>query len=104
MNKPKKVVVAGQDFEIVWDDEAADEESNFGSTSDAFRRIRIGAATPQTKLRETLLHEVLHAIQHTHLIVKNRLPEQTVKLLSTVLYDTLRRNPEVAEAILGLDE
>lgn len=48
---------------------------------------------------DVLLHEVIHAISDIGFPVEDRLTERQVNLLSSVLVDSLHRNPELLEAV-----
>lgn len=48
---------------------------------------------------DTLLHEVLHAINRLALIQEDRMTERQVATISTLLVDTLARNPTLRLAL-----
>lgn len=61
--------------------------------------IHVHPETAPSLQRETLLHELLHAvIAVSGVKVKNE--ERVIRALSPVLLDTLRRNPELADYLL----
>ena len=50
---------------------------------------------------DSLLHEVMHAISRIALTADDRLSERQINTFSTVLHDTLKRNPDFRKQ-LGL--
>lgn len=48
---------------------------------------------------DVLLHEIIHAISDIGLSPEDRLSERQVNLLSSVLVDSLHRNPELLEVV-----
>ncbi len=59
--------------------------------------IRLNAALSPSRLRVTLLHEVLHGILF---IVDGKHHEKLIIQLSHGLVDTLRRNPALVDALM----
>ena len=55
-------------------------------------------------MADTLLHEILHqCIMVTGIEIRNlKLEEQLITTITPMLLDTLRRNPEVVEYLLGM--
>lgn len=82
-----------------------------GSTNYRHGLIHIGLNNPRESepwspdyIADTLLHEVLHCIWHStcsHVPALAEHQEQAICLLSPLLLDTLRRNPELVAALVG---
>jgi hypothetical protein len=67
-------------------------------------RITVNPARPEQVQRDTLLHEVLHAIGALTGLRRDlgeEAEERVVERLSSNLLDTLRRNPELVEYLLS---
>lgn len=103
MQKPSQVVVGGLTWRVLWDDGAANDNDNFGQTAHLSLTIRIGKDYAEQKQKQTLFHEIIHAIDYTYRTSKQCLSEEQVKFYGMTLYDTLRRNPEIARMLLSED-
>lgn len=67
-------------------------------------RITVNPARPEQVQRDTLLHEVLHAIgalTGLRAELGDEAEERVVSRLGSALLDTLRRNPELVEYLLS---
>lgn len=115
MKRPLECVVAGIPYEIRWLDEspAGDdpERLGFSDHEQAVLGVRIPRQS-EAQLRDTLLHEILHAVAaQTYLdgpavssFVDKDHAERAIATFSTHLLDTLRRNPDVVAFLLAPDE
>lgn len=117
---PHEIVVLGQRFHVgivehptaALDPTEADTVEALGHCNRALQRITIrgGGALTEDKARETLLHEVLHAVIGTARIPpfsaesghgEHDSEEAIVSMLAPLLLDTLRRNPELVAALIS---
>lgn len=97
MNRPASVKVLGQTFDVEFQDtpdfSLAREGHAAGSTSVARLRILIDADQHEMQLRDTALHEVIHASLHVQELGAD--DEAFVARLAPVLLDVLRSNPHL---------
>jgi hypothetical protein len=68
----------------------------YGETLEIYLKSPLSSTTEEA---DTLLHEVVHAISRVGLPPSARLNEEQVTLLSTILTDTLKRNPKLREIL-----
>lgn len=86
--------------------EAENDTTAVGFTNLQSLTIALKPNLPDSLLRETLLHELLHAIIQTQggiftTAKKDELEEATVSAITPMLLSTLRANEDVLEFILG---
>jgi len=74
------------------------KDSRVGESDHSKQIITIDPKLGPDQLVETLLHEVLHAVNQ---VGGRFLDEDDVLRLSPLLLDTLRRNPELVEYLLN---
>lgn len=127
---PRTVSIAGHPVRVVrvrpgrpvYDGEETDKsrDPDTGRTTDEYalgvcqfyeNRIAVSTGQAVSQERDTLLHEVLHALVRANRL--HRAPfgplgnhdkeELAVALLATSLLDTLRRNPSLAAFLLDRD-
>lgn len=84
----------------------AEKESGslFGVTSVGELEILLHPSSHDLVQRETLLHEVLHAVFHNVGLSERfgeKTEEQVVRSLSPALFDLLRRNPDLVSYLVG---
>lgn len=99
-SRPDHVDILGQRFSIVWANVGLDaliESVRAGSCNRTTQTIYINHQAPD-QLRETLLHELIHAIGGIHGLA---MAEADVAPLSAGLYQALRANPELAAFLLN---
>jgi Zn-dependent peptidase ImmA (M78 family) len=89
---PTNVRVAGFDFAVSI--EAAEDFTDqlFGQVDYRKRSIRISNRADEIRQRETLLHEILHAVDEA---VDGDLNEHQISVISRGLFAVLRDNPEL---------
>lgn len=97
MNRPKSVQVFGKTYTIEWDSEDL-EEHVFGDISQKFLQVRVAPKVAGHEERETLLHELVHAVEHQLGI---NLPENKVRQLSVGLFAVLVTNPKLRSYLFG---
>lgn len=101
MKPPKRITIVGHDYEVLSvpdggvDDHGVGEAGYFDS---AKCEIGVNKELAEASRRDTVMHEVLHALAHHCAIYK--LDEKIVAALSPALLDTLRRNPRLAAYLL----
>lgn len=109
---PDSVVVCGQRFEVklVDDpDEAIARGTNHGTlgathVDKGLIRLRGGGEQSEDQMRDTMLHEVLHAVVRLTYQEKSFAKsddEDAVGAIATHLLDTLRRNPDLVAYLLS---
>lgn len=118
-NPPAQIVVAGHPFriELVNDVNAAlDRHAKNGAigtinVQTGVIRLRGGGENQPHNVRETVLHEVIHAVlslayldEQVDVFKNPRMAERVVEVLGTHLLDTLRRNPALVDYLTGPDE
>lgn len=94
---PGTITVSGRlyDVDVVG---KIDEEGSLGRVLDTSLRIEVlGDQHPLTR-KDTVLHEVIHAIDHA---TQLDLTERQVYVLAGQLLDTLRRNPEFTKWLVN---
>jgi hypothetical protein len=94
MKIPKEVVVMGKSYTV---GPLSEECGDFGRCMAGNQRIQIKANQAPGQLRDTLLHEVLHAVSYELYL---ELEERQVHILANGLLDTLRRNPKFTQFLL----
>ncbi len=108
MNPPERVVIGAHVFAIDVGDDARralfDDDALGDSTPDRLA-IRLDVDRPHSVVAETLLHETMHCVwKHTSLRTEPALgddvEERVVCSLSPLLFDMLRRNPELVDYLI----
>jgi hypothetical protein len=113
---PASIVVAGHPFrlELVDDPNAAlDRHQKKGdpigiaNVQTGVIRVRGGGENQPHNIRDTVLHEVVHAVltmgyldEAADVFKTERMAERVVEVLGTHLLDTLRRNPELVRYLM----
>lgn len=94
----KNVRVLGRNFKIV----VRDLGNMYGLCDKAAAVISIDPEQDEFSFRDTLLHEIMHAILHqqgaTH---SYKLEESFVRPLATGIMTVMQDNPKLAEALFG---
>lgn len=93
-----KVHILGHDLEVLFvpkEDPRLNDPENWGYINIADQEIYLNETIASTASRETLFHEILHAVDM--LGCPRHLAENTIYRLSAVMYATLRDNPEVVK-------
>jgi len=96
MKIPNKIKVAGHWYKIKWDDKGLAKEYLIGQTNNDFKEIRIcrhfksKRARAKSEIEETLMHEILHAVDKNYNDAS--LSEKEVNRLSQGLYQVLKDN------------
>ena len=104
MTIPKIVKVGPYVYDVISDENVANEGACFGSTHNDHLKIFIDPNKPEQKQKQTFVHELLHACMFVAGLTyrfqdddKSRRPteEDVCRDLSTVLYQVVMDNPEV---------
>lgn len=99
---PVSALVGSFVYRIVLDEErmrVLEKEANsdlFGITSHGDLEIALHPGCAEMIIRETLLHEVLHAVFYNTGLTERlseKMEEQVIRALSPALFDLMRRNP-----------
>ena len=91
MGFPTEILLAGHTVSVTLVTDA--EMGDLGDYTDAYNALRVNTdKTPASVRRETLLHEVLHAVSDKYGL---KMPEDMVCGLSTALDAVLIRNPDL---------
>lgn len=111
MELPESIVVCGHRYSVqmVSDpDEAlhrAGDPNSLGVSDHTKCRIRIrNGEQSETQYRDTMLHEVLHAVvaqTYSQKSYAKEDEEQAVAVMATHLLDTFRRNPDLVAYLLS---
>jgi len=92
------VQIGALDWCLDVDDRTADEEEAYGVTIGTKSTIRVSPNLPKWKLKDTVLHEIIHAINLTFLPPKDKgvMSEAQVKFMAVALTTVFRANPALA--------
>lgn len=111
MKLPESVVVCGHSYEVKMVDDPdealhrAGDPNSLGVSDHVKCRIRIrNGEQSETQYRDTVLHEVLHAViaqTYSQKAYAKDDDEQAVAVMATHLLDTLRRNPGLVAYLLS---
>lgn len=90
--------ICGKRHRVCWD---ADIDGDCGLMEFKPLRISIGKGMAPDEERESLLHEVMHAVEWQQGLT---LKEEQVRQLSVGVFETLRNNKKLVEYLLAEDE
>ena len=107
---PKHVIVGGRTYEVRSDQDGSGQlrdRDNKGETYIDRLIIRVDGDLPPALIRETLLHEVMHAAWNMVGLhragLTNEQEEQVITALSPALTEVWRNNPELRDYVLAVD-
>jgi hypothetical protein len=86
---PQSVVVIGKTFTIEYV-EKVDDDDNSGECDDAAQIIKVNRKQHAESIKDTLLHEVIHAVERQ---LDLRMKEKQVHALAVGMLQVLRENP-----------
>ena len=92
----KTLRVLGKRVRIIWDS-ATIPDDQWGEWDFNTHTLHVNKEGPIDELRETVLHETLHALESMHGFT---IPEATVRSMSSGLFAVLRDNKAFAKWIL----
>ena len=105
MKLPTKVYVLGHEFivEEMWDKLFKEREA-YGDWCNDQKKIRIYCGVAESVIRDTLLHEILHAMWHLTHIQNHDEEEKVVSRVSTALIGFLDdpRNDKIITLIMNI--
>ena len=113
MSVPTSVIVGPYTYTVKVDAErikVLEKESNtelYGITTHGTLEIDLQPEVADLVLRETLLHEVLHAVLYTTGIadrLSDKNEEHLVRALSPALFSLLRDNHDLVQYLIGNNE
>lgn len=90
MKRPKSVRVMGKTYRLIWDCEDLEEDMSAGDHSQRHLAIRVAARYAEEEQRETVLHELCHAVEHQ---LGLDLEEEQVRQMSVGLFAIFQDNP-----------
>jgi len=101
MKLPKKIKIANHVYTIEeWEPDLALATGCFGLCQNNELNIKISTDYSQSQIKETLLHEVLHAINWTYHIEEGDCEERTVTAMASALSQVFQDNKEFREFLL----
>lgn len=95
MSVPKSVLVLGKPYTI-----KVAELSSYGECDPPHCAIVLDKKQHPAQMRDTLLHELLHAVEHEASV---RVSEAAIRMLATGILAVLRGNPKLAAYLLEAD-
>ena len=101
--RPKEIVIASLKWRIDYNPKLS--ANTFGMCDSAKLLIQIASTPDSEEVRKsTLLHEIIHALFFTYGFKPNfedrdDTEEEIVSFISSALYDTFAKNPEVSRYI-----
>lgn len=101
MNPPEYVWILGAEYDVVIRDDDHFGEAYHGTYDSRHQQINLYANLPDTRMAETLLHEVVHALDDA---LDLGLEERQVQVLSRGLFTVLRDNRDFGEMLITVPE
>ena len=95
---PERVKVGGFWYTIEAADDEMDVRGAYGYTEHVDLAIKLDTKPPQAKVRETLLHELIHTASE-YLPRADTMDEKNVQVIARVLFQVFTENPEVRKFI-----
>lgn len=92
------------DLELLRQGEGEAGQLRFGSCRPAQADIVVDPNRPDRALRETVLHEGLHAAAWTYSIDMAGRDEEIIGPLASAVLDMMRSNPELVNYLMGEDD
>lgn len=93
MTRPDSIRVLGRDYSVTYEL----DNGNFGACDTMQNEIEVREGLPPSEERDTVLHEVMHAIWATMDIGHHKIEEHVVRKMATGLALVLQENPEFAQ-------
>lgn len=90
----RQLKIIGKRHRVIWDAPLTD---NFGECDHEKNVLSIAAGLPHDEERDTLLHEVTHAVEKQ---LNCSIPEEKLRMIVTGLYAVLKDNPKLAAYLL----
>ena len=86
--RPDKLDILGKEWSVI----GREKSSNYGSCHHAKNEIHINPSQSPSNERDTVLHEIVHALETEGQL---KMSERQVRILSTLLLAVLRQNPSL---------
>ena len=96
---PKHVEIIGHKFTVILSTEISDEE--LGRCDYNNQKILISKNQASDTMRDTLLHEIIHAVHWLMGLADNSTEEEFTARTTTGLRSVMLQNPEVVNYLLG---
>jgi hypothetical protein len=87
---PKKIRVIGKDYKVI----STNRIEHFGECCHGKLKIKINRRQDKQQLKDTVVHEILHAIDYS---MQLDLEEHQVHTMATGLHAVLSDNPEFSK-------
>jgi len=101
MKRPKRVRVGNHDFDYLYGTIEADDRYVYGRMNPRHTQILIDDSNAESQIRDTVLHETLHAIwSDAPHILDSETEEQVVRALTPGLLSVMRENPKLVAYLL----
>lgn len=98
MAVPTKLKIADRVYDIeMWEHKKALASNNYGEHSSYEMVIRVDESLDCTQMRNTMLHEILHAIWDTYVIKDGDDEERMVTTLANAITATMVDNKELRD-------
>lgn len=99
MSGLKQIRLIGKRHKIVWKDEIIDDDGDavLGMYTQRNKLIQIQTGQTHDDERETVLHEILHALEEQ---MNAEIPEAKLRQLAVGLYAALKDNPRLVDYLL----
>jgi hypothetical protein len=97
MTLPEKVVILSYEYDVIL--VSRETIHAHGTVDYENQNILLADDIKGNFLRETLLHEMMHIIDYHTAGGNDSLAERDIQRLSAVLFDTLRRNPNLMKGV-----
>jgi hypothetical protein len=96
---PKHVEIIGHKFTVILSAEISDDE--LGRCDYNQQKIFISKQQASDTMRDTLLHEIIHAVHWLMGLADNSTEEEFTARTATGLRSVMLQNPEVVNYLLG---
>lgn len=101
-NKLQKLLIGGRTFKVQWHDVSPLDQRLAGRCDLTAQTIHVLKGQHYDEARDTLLHEVLHAIAHiAGLDIGQEAEERAVRTLASGLIGVFNANPAFADWVVG---
>lgn len=107
MRPPPRVNIGPRRYTITSSDVTTDGHDALGLCQPSYELITLSPSQGPATMRETLLHEVMHACFHAAVpfggLVGDKTEEKVCSAVAPHLLDALRRNPRLVAYLLSAD-
>ena len=103
-NLPQRIRIGTKTWKVSSPNDELHADKNFGETNPLHLDIKISTQYPKAQQRESLFHELFHAVGYSVLTNEDHLTERLLKPLCYGLLGVLRDNPDVVGFLLSEEE